>query len=282
MKSLIALLLFASASFAQPRPGEPFVDPDYERVLIPVFFSGPGANGAQWETAVDLSTSVQDDVQLAEPALIYTNESHCNGISCGCASTRLEAFRSARLCSGLEHAAGLLLWVPRTAQPKDLSFSVRVRDTSKNATSAGTYVPVVWERELSAEPIVLLDVPVESQFRSSLRVYDAFGFPIEVTMKMYDMAEYRTLRAAQPLVDTTVDLVDPNPAGLTRFIRRPAFAQIGDLVAAYPQLAGHSSVAIVVQALQPRVSPPLPTDRVYALASVTNNTTQEVTIIAPR
>ena len=282
MKALIALLLFASAAFAQPRPGEPFVDPDYERVLIPVFFSGPGANGAQWETAVDLTTSIQNDVQLAEPALIYTSESQCNGIPCSCASTLVEYGRSARLCSGLEHAAGLLLWVPRTAAPKDLNFSVRVRDTSKNATSAGTYVPVVWERDLSGEPIVLLDVPVESRFRSSLRVYDAFGFADDVTMKIYDMAEYRTLGAAQPLVDTAVALVNPNPAGLTRFIRRPAFAQIGDLAAAYPQLAGRTSVAIVVQALQPRVSPPLPTDRVYALASVTNNTTQEVTIIAPR
>ena len=280
MKSLIALLLFASAAFAQPRPGDPFVDPDYERVLIPVFFSGPGANGAQWETAIDVNASVQE-VRLAEPALIYTSESQCNGVPCSCASTLLEARRSARLCSGLEHAAGLLLWVPRTARPKDLNFSVRVRDTSKNATSAGTYVPVVWERELSAEPMVLLDVPVDSRFRSSLRIYDAFGFPYEVIVKIYDMAEYRG-RGAQPLVVTGVDLADPNPAGFTRFIRRPAFTMIGDLVAAYPQLAGHSSVAIEVQGTQPRVSPPLPTDRFYALASVTNNTTQEVTIIAPR
>ena len=273
---LLLSLLFASTLFGQIRPGDPFVDPEYERVLLPVFFSGAGANGAQWETSIEVTTSRDDFFTLPQPALVYASDTRG-----GCLRTTVAPRMSARVCPELEHAAGLLLWVPRTVKETELHVSIRVRDTSKNATSAGTFVPVVRESDLTGDTMVLLDVPVDARFRTALRVYDAFGFPGVAGLTIYDSDDYRRGRAL-PLLDTTVTLDDPNPEPYTRHIRRPGFRLIGDLVGAYPQLAGRTSVTVVVRGSHPLVSPPLPYERFYALASVTNNATQEVTIISPR
>lgn len=277
MKTICAVLLLVCAPFvlASDRP-----DPVYERVLIPVFTSGPGAQGAQWETAVALSSPAGTSIQLRRPVLLYEHDRFCD---LSCAERTLIGGMAVGVSRYLEHPAGLLLWVPRSVERSDLNASIRVRDASRSVSSAGAFVPLVYEDDLSDDETVLLDVPVEPRFRASLRLYDLYQLDTHFTVEIYDMEDFRWGRG-EPLVTTTV-VVQSEPAATSddlRYPMRPAFAFIGDLAAAHPQLAGHESVAIVVRGSHPIISPPAYEKRFYALASVTNNATNEVTIIPPR
>jgi hypothetical protein len=276
MKTICAVLLFACAPFvlASYRP-----DPLYERVLIPVYTSGPGAQGAQWETAVSITSTGSETVQLARPVLLYEHNRFCDS----CAERSLETDVAVGVSRFLEHPAGLILWVPRSLDRNDLHASIRVRDAAKNASSAGTFVPLVREDELSNSRNVLLDVPVGPGFRASLRLYDLYLDSSDFEVEIYDMEDYRWGRR-EPLVRDFIRVTSDEPASSEdlRYQQRPAFAFIGDLVAAYPQLAGRESVAIVASGLHPIISPPAYDRRFYALASATNDATNEVTIIAPQ
>jgi hypothetical protein len=274
MRTICAVLLLACAPFAlaSQRP-----DPVYERVLIPVFTSGPGAQGAQWETAVSIASTGDHGAQFARPVLLYENDKFCD---LSCAERTLIPDVAAGISRYLEHPAGLIMWVPRSLDRNHLHASVRVRDAAKNASSAGTLVPLVREDELSNGRNVLLDVPVGPGFRTSLRLYDLYLDAIDFHVLIYDMQDYRE-GGAQPLVDVTVSATRDEPAAV-QYQQRPAFAFIGDLLAAYPQLAGVESVAIDVWGTDLLVSPPPYDRRFYALASATNDATNEVTIIAPR
>jgi hypothetical protein len=277
MKTICAVLLLACAPFAFAAD---FPNPTYERVLIPVFISGPGAQGAQWETSVTITSTAEETVELARPALLYHQDRFCD---LACAKRSLIPLAAVGVSRHLEHPAGLLLWVPRSMARGELNANIRVWDTARNATSAGTYVPLVREDDLSTGKNVLLDVPVGPGFRASLRLYDLYLEQIDFEVKIYDMEEYRE-GGAQPLVETFVTVTsDPRTSPEDfQYQQRPAFAFIGDLVAAYPELAGHDRVVIVAEGLHPIVSPPAYDKRFYALASVTNDATNEVTIIAPR
>jgi hypothetical protein len=276
MKTICAVLLLACAPFAL---ASRHPDPLYERVLIPVFISGPGAQGAEWETAVSITSTGSEAVQLARPVLLYHQDRFCD---LACAERSLVPEVAVGVSRFLEHPAGLILWVPRSLDRNDLHANIRVRDAAKNASSAGTFVPLVREDELSNNWNVLLDVPVGAGFRASLRLYDLYHHSSEFEVEIHDMEDYREGRR-QPLVTATVEATsDPVTGDDLLYQQRPAFAFIGDLVAAYPQLAGRESVAIVVLGTHPVVSPPAYDRRFYALASATNDATNEVTIIAPR
>jgi hypothetical protein len=279
MKIICAVLLLAGApfAFAADRP-----DPTYERVLIPVFISGPGAQGAQWETAVSLTSTAERVFLLARPVLLYEHDLFCDP---GCADRVFHPDVAVRVARTLEHPAGLILWVPRAMAWSDFNASVRVRDAARNATSAGTLVPLVREDDLTGHKMVLLDVPVREGFRASLRLYDLYLSATTAEVEIYDMEDYRSGESgSEPLVHAFVALESDAPASNedVQFQQRPAFAFIGDLRAAYPQLANVESVAIVVTGLHPIISPPAYDKRFYALSSVTNDATNEVTIIAPR
>jgi len=278
MKTICAVLLLlacAPFAFAGDHP-----DTDFERVLIPVFISGPGAQGAQWETAVDLTSTADRTIDLARPVLLYNYDRNCDP---SCATRTLESDVAVGLARALEHPAGLILWVPREIEKTDLHASIRVRDAARNASSAGTFVPLVREDDLSSGRNVLLDVPVREGFRASLRLYDLYLDQTDFEVSIYDMDEYRK-GTWQALVTDVVTVVSDPPASALdlRYQQRPAFAFIGDLVAKYPQLAGHDSVAIVTWGAHPLYTPHPFEKRFYALASATNNATNEVTIIAPR
>ena len=279
MKMICAVLLLACAplAFAADRP-----DPAYERVLIPVFTSGPGAQGAQWETAVTIASTAERPESLARRALLREEDWFCDPT---CADRVLIPDMGLHLPRSFEHPAGLMLWVPRSMDRNDLHVSIRVRDAARNAGSAGTFVPLVREDDLSNGKMVLLDVPVRGGFRTGLRLYDLYLDQSDFYIEIYDMQDYRN-GDGEPLVSTFVEVRrdEPESPENLQYPQRPAFAFTGDLQVAYPQLAnaGSESVAIVLWGLHPVVSPPAFERRFYALASVTNDATNEVTIIGPR
>ena len=157
---------------------------------------------------------------------------------------------------------GRLLWVP--PQEADLvSFSIRVHDTSRNADSHGTEVPVVRLSDFSNEPIVLAGVPVDPRFRALLRIY-APGH----------IGDYVTVRVGP--IEETVLLQQG------RTIFEPAYATFNTWPVREQLPAGQETFTVTVIPPPERPgSPPIASLAMWAFITVTNNTTQEITTITP-
>jgi len=259
--------------------GQSSPDPRYERVLVPVFFFGGGAHGAQWWTDLNV-LSIDGDIELAVP-LLQGNPT-CPAL-CGCDAERTaDEWAAESVCPTFEDDSGLMLYVPRGTSPDTLQIAARGRDMSRDADRYGTQIPVVWERDLLGDRMILLDIPTDPRYRTGLRLYDAYQWQGHYTLRFFDMARLRQ-GDDTPLLVRGVELDhDVDPRDAPNLFMRPAFAFIGDIVATWPELAAASSVAIEIIGSHPIVSPPAPDRRFYALASITNNNTQELTIVAPR
>jgi hypothetical protein len=271
--ALLALLVAAVA--AVPAQGEHRRDNEYERVLVPVFFNGPGANGAQWATNVDV-LNTGNAFDTAQPVVGEPLGSICN-------SERHIPQRTGELvCPENQHAAGIILYVPRNVAYENLHISARVLDQSRANDRYGTAIPVIWEQDLLVNPMVLLDIPTgDTRYRASLRLYDVYQWNTQFTLKFYDMAAVRRGETTPMFVTQVTAVWDHDSETSQKYPARPAFALIGDLVSAYPQLKAAQSVAIEVTGAD-SADPDQPETRLYALASITNNRTQEVTIVAPK
>ncbi len=233
-------------------PSDKAPDPAfYEPMLFPVAFSGPGAFGSDWTTQIYLRN--ENEYPLPFLPLDVFN--------LGCRLFECHSFPPAHgtTTSGAFNAPnGVVVFVPRQGAPK-VHFGVLVRDLSRQAQSLGTGIPVVREKDFFDRPLELLNIPTDPRFRVALRVYD-LGAPIGIHFTIQPLSSDETL------VDTFVF-----PAG-----HDPSYAQISDLVAAYPQLAGKGPLRITVEAPVPG-NPTL-----WAFVSVTNNETQQVTTISPQ
>jgi len=134
---------------------EPFADlsAEYERVILPAVFSGPGAHGSQWTS----ENVVMSRASVAMPSLPVAVP---------------EGRRVSIPPQGRD--GGLLFYMPRGFAPF-LFFSSHVRDLSRNASDAGTELPIVRARDTSND-LHILDVPVNAASRRLLRVYDFDAF----------------------------------------------------------------------------------------------------------
>jgi hypothetical protein len=149
-------------------------------------------------------------------------------------------------------------------------FSSRVRDLSRSDGS-GTEVPVVHESRITAGPINLINVPLSAGSRNTLRVY---ALP-EVADGVVDVRYFGMPR--DPF-DLTPDLrrVDRielrTPPQVVEFLIHPATATYD--FDRLPELQGESSVWLELVPVTPGL-------RIWAMASVTDNVTQHVTLITP-
>ncbi|HEX2060681.1 MAG TPA: hypothetical protein VHK90_08065 [Thermoanaerobaculia bacterium] len=272
MKRLLILLLLLLPLTAE---AQYFPDAEYERVLVPVFFFG-GGSGAAWWSNFDL-VNIGPSFELATAVLQGTPA--CPDF-CGCDAKKVvEQNKAENICQAFEDNSGIILYVPRSVNRDEVFTYARVYDRSRAAERAGSQIPVVWERDLLEGTMMLLDVKIAGGYRATIRLFDALQWDTTYTLRFYDMAKLRTGNN-EIIFQTQVHSFDENAPG--RFPARPSFGVIGNVLAQYPQLAGYDSVAIEILPHEPLISPPAPTKRHYALASITNNTTQEVTIVSPR
>lgn len=151
-----------------------------------------------------------------------------------------------------------------------LSFSLRSRDTSRDARAWGAMIPVVRESSFFDRPFSITNVPHSPLFRSMLRVYDAEPSSNSAAI----VVRYYAVNAAVPYPVAPADrllaegeiTLQPANAGC------PAFAQI----LAPSTLSLHEGERIRIEIV------PLDGRRVYwGFVSVTNNDTQEVSILTP-
>lgn len=276
MKRLLSvglLSFMALTAQAQFRP-----DADYQRVLVPVFYFGGGAFGAAWWTDFDL-LSTGGGFELGVPML--QDNPACPAL-CGCDVTKVvDLWQAHNICPQFENPAGLLLYVPRTVDRSTVYMGSRVYDRSRQADRFGTEIPLVWESDFLDGPVMLLNLPGDARFRVTLRLYDVYQYPTPFVLRFHDMAKLRS-GENEPLFSTIVQVRYEGPIVGGRFPLTPATGIIGDLRAAYPQLAGVGSFAVEVVGTDHDSSPPPPRHRWYTFASITNNTTHEVTVVSPQ
>jgi hypothetical protein len=266
-RSLLLSLAFLAATttaFAQQAP--------YERILVPILIltATPGAFGSLWQTTLigrnegDVDATVSD--QPAAPCTL-----------CLPKGPRSTFFLRADVQNP---NAGKFFYVSSAAAAA-VNLSLRVQDISRQAQTWGTAIPVVRQRDTFTGKLELLDLPVDSRFRIALRVYD-FEFPDnrQVRLRIYPV------QSSIAVVDTVLTLATNLPEANFPYPDNPATAMIGDLVIAYPQIANIGQPGDFDPSGQRRlrmeIDPVTPGTRFWAFASITNDDTQHVTVVAPQ
>lgn len=234
----------------------------FERILVPLMFEGDGAFGSHWTSALTVHNSGETGIDPWSSIVRCGDEERCRPQIPPGATLHLTPLTLGNWIHGY------LFAVPRE-QADDLEFSLHIRDLSRQAESFGTEIPVVRERDLPRRPIVLLDVPLDPRFRSMLRVYDVNaidGAPVRIRYRLDDGSQVG--EDSRHLLTTVVRCVTepcwfPEPAGLAL-----------PLVVALPGGVAQDHVHVEIEPLHPD-------SRLWALVTVTNNETQQVTTIAP-
>lgn len=256
-----ATVAVLAAGFTYQGPGAP--DPvAYTPVLVPLIFSGPGAFGSQFITEATFRNESDVVITPLNAGAIST----CPPNVSPCPAPPFAARAWDSFHHGAEYPTGLVLWIPRSQEP-DMHFSLHVRDISRAAEGAGTNIPVVREDELQGE-VHLLNIPVASGFRHTLRIYDldfenAGAVTLEAFSSSGDLIDARVItltRAEDPCAI---------PEGCAP--NRPRAAIVNDLV----------TPREVPQAVRFVIRPTDPGMRLWAFVSITNNTTQQITTVTP-
>ena len=162
---------------------------------------------------------------------------------------------------------GATVWLSTEAsddRADNVTFGLRVVDVSRAATGAGTEVPVVRESQFRTTTIHLLNIPVDSLFRVTLRVFEMNLAEADFTVRIFDQASNALI--AQERITTTTGGLPPQ-----RFT--PAFAQLSDVVGgAGPQV---THLRIEIEPLTPGIA-------FWSYVSVSNNDSQQVTLVTPQ
>jgi hypothetical protein len=154
------------------------------------------------------------------------------------------------------------LLVPRPEAPF-LSFALRIRDVSRHAEGLGTQIPVVREKDLYHGTIMtLLDVPIDPGHRVKVRIY-----ALEPFDELHRAGRVVIFRQNNHVAEALVYRLTRNCAG-SACAGEPYYAEV-DL---RPGAAG-ARVNVYIE-------PPLDATT-WAFATVTNNATQQVTIVTP-
>ena len=230
---------------------------DFEYVLLPLSFAGPGAHGSNWVTR----TVVRNDapIPVATRPLLHP--------------TPGAPFPFGAIPSGQRVSVpplsdtGVLFGVQR-GLGKWLTFSSHIVDLSRTANNLGTEIPVV-RAEDTAPVIRLLNVPLTARFRAHLRIYS-----FDREEERGDHATIVVTKSDGSRVDLHAQLMwEPNCGIGPCRQELPAFALVD--LSADPRLANAGEVDLTIYG---------PTNdlRLWAFVSVANNETQRVTLWTPQ
>lgn len=259
-KAVVAVLLFMIAVAAYPAS-------PYSRVLLPLFLSdpAPGAYGSVWASAFVIhngSATHSYIIRSCPPAEACTadlaNDEDLR-------PNKTETGLPARYPKPTNGAAGTVLWLESPdgsdSEGLNVSYSLRVVDLSRTATAAGTEVPVVRERALRSTTIHLLNVPTDSRFRTALRIFEMNLATADFRVHVFDQQSGAQL--FEQVVTTTTHGVTPQEF-------TPGFAEMSDLVS-----AGANPIRVEIEPLSAGAA-------FWAYVSITNNDSQQITLVTPQ
>lgn len=228
----------------------------YEPVLFPIFTPPvSGAFGSEFRTTARVASR-------GEPLDLYGVDTNCTTIDPPFLPEN--PFRVGAtefvLPTACSQSVGRLFFVPRE-RAGDLVANLRVSDVSRLAQSHGVEIPVVRQDDFTTGRIVLLGVPIDARFRHTLRIYGLPGGSQFVNVVVNGVTRGVPLQSGQGLFE-------------------PSFATFTDFPTPAQLPAGQSTVTVVIEdPLGGRgIVPPT---LVWAMISVTNNDTQQITTITP-
>jgi hypothetical protein len=225
----------------------------FERILFPVLFEAGGARGSHWVSEAAIANRRPWYVETWNEVVPY----ECITAPCG---ERISPSSSVAF-DGAGYPYGIALVAPR-AESEHLAFSLRVRDTSGEGYGYGTQVPVVRERDMIRNAdLTLLDLPVDPQHRTKIRIYVFDSDDRDASVGIHQLP----YRGSGPSEEQIVRL------------RRTCAGASCAATPAYGELDLRAGEA------GERVSVYITTGAgtlAWAFASVTNNETQQVTVVA--
>jgi hypothetical protein len=239
---------------------------DYDVVLVPLTSSNvPGAHGSTWSSELRIFNASHIPLRLPGPEEVIQELPYDPAVVVGRHETK-QVFLNQRQ-AGVD---GAFLYVPKPLAyaPK---MSLRVRDTSKNAASLGTDIPVVSALDAGGD-LTLIDIPVASQYRATLRIYSFTEAPMQIGVTIYPEDGLTAIDQYTVRLHGIVNVeYDPFPA-------HPAYIALDPLTPAVR--AAGDRVRIELTNYHQNLSPPPPP--IWAFVSITNNETQQVTAVMPK
>jgi len=267
MLRTLALLLLATAAQAAPH---------YTRVLLPVYFeqSIPGAFGSVWESrfAVHNGSRISYVVDSCSPVGPVGDLGCLPFLSADedIRPNETQIALPARYPKPANGVAGAVVYlyadvVAGPEDPNGLSFQLRIRDVSRSSTSAGTEMPVIRESAFRTATLRLLDVPTDARFRSVVRLFEMNLDQADFNIRIIDQATNTLLSERRVMTATP-------PQGPLRF--HPGFVQIADPTGS----VGTAPPAYVRVEIEPLTAG----SAFWAYISMTNNDSQQVTLVTPQ
>lgn len=240
----------------------------YVRVLLPVYIAQPtaGAYGSLWVSQFALRNASADRQYTIET--ICAPDEGCAGdvtTDENVAPQQTKVSLPSRYRLPKNPVAGATVWLLTTdAVPNDddLAYNLRVVDLSRSATAAGTEIPVVREREFRDGTVHLLNVPADPRFRLALRVFEMNLAHADFAVRIIDA----TTNAVLAVVPMTTSTDGAEPRGFT-----PGFAELNQFV------GGGQLTPVRVE-----IAPLTPGVAFWAYVSITNNDSQQITLVTPQ
>jgi hypothetical protein len=233
----------------------------YEAILIPLVFAGDGAFGSFWATDLWVHNDNRYAVtQFNGPFIVAVCVvGPCLQSISSHTTLKLDSPATVSL-----YPHGRVMYVPRSSAA-GLHFDLRVHDVKRQGETHGVEIPVVRERDLRAGSFSLLGVPSDAQYRSRLRVYSLDAPKGAVTVRLVTMAKFPFVEVATAL------LFMDAPTGDT-----PAYGDI-DLDPLIRSAAQPGPYRVQIDPSFLTLSPSY-----WAFVSITNNQTQNVTVVTPQ
>jgi IPT/TIG domain len=233
-------------------PGDAF-----DRILLPIFLAPTqGAFRSVFVTSFEMWNKV-DGPEVAVYGIPYI----CPPITCVPPDPRTPYMlihdTNATVIQPSGGTPGHILFVAKE-RASAVAATLRVYDESRVSTTLGTEIPVVHDRDFHSDTIALLGVPLDSRFRNTLRIYSATPAATDVKVTIGDATSVVHLAPG-------VDLFQPSSATFTTFP---------------PPLSGGSDAGVVTRRVT--IEPLVAGTRIWAFISVTNNETQQITVISPQ
>ncbi|MBK5258097.1 MAG: hypothetical protein JJE51_00760 [Thermoanaerobaculia bacterium] len=240
---------------------------DMSFVLLPIHTTAFGANGSLWDTDfVLMNTGPATAKFFPYPESFPSPNLPPRPLAKGY-GLRL------RPLGGLLH--GRLFWI-ETAYVDQFVFSLRVRDLSRQSSSAGVEVPVVPEQDFREGVITLIDVPTDARFRHSLRVYHATTQPDQkVRVRVFPLRlDWFQPEPVNPIREFDLTL---QPGADAEFPLRPepSMQVVNNLFDVYPEARAFPRVRIEITPLSEGM-------KIWGFVATVNNETHEMTVSSPQ
>ena len=247
----------------------------FERILFPLIISQhPGAYGTTWSTVVAVRNEGITPIEMFTSECYYRCSGSCVITMCTPGSpTPPRSSFTASLDRGEVGAVPIpatLLYVER-GKADMVSASLRLLEESRGTVEYGVEIPIVRERELHTSALFLPSVPLPKagEGRTHLRIFgvESPSDPVVVGIRAW--------LGDQLVWEDVVELLRPIVTGATP---RPGIHDEPQpsyrLVEIPASIAGGETIRVEVEPLTHGLA-------FWAMASVTSNDTQHVTIVSP-